>query len=240
MRLTEELIPAVVRSACGGETVSYQGQAISFAPPWRRLSVEEALVELGGLPLEAVGTAEGLRGAAEARGLQYPAEWGWAKLLVELFEALVEERLVQPTFITDFPAELSPLAKARPEAPRYVQRFELYVAGMEVANAYTELNDPREQRRRFEAQVRARAAGDEEAQGLDEDYLRALEYGLPPTAGEGIGIDRLVMILTDAASIRDVILFPHMRPEAATPLERGAQPEAGELPAGAPQPAAGG
>jgi lysyl-tRNA synthetase class 2 len=125
----------------------------------------------------------------------------------------VEDKLVQPTFVTDFPAELSPLAKARPDNPRYVQRFELYAAGMEIANAYTELNDPREQRRRFEAQARARAAGDEEAHVLDEDFLRALEYGLPPTAGEGIGIDRLVMILTDAPSIRDVILFPHMRPE---------------------------
>ena len=133
---------------------------------------------------------------------------------MELFEALGEARCVQPTFITDFPAELSPLAKARPDDPRYVQRFELYIAGMEVANAYSELNDPREQRRRFEAQVKAREAGDEEAQYLDEDFLRALEYGLPPTAGEGIGIDRLVMLLTDSASIRDVILFPLLRPEA--------------------------
>jgi len=214
MTLTEELLPAVVRSACGDERVVYQGQAISFAPPWTRLSVEEALIRVGGLAAADVATGESLRQAAEARGLAFPAEWGWAKLLVELFEALVEDKLLQPTFITDFPAELSPLAKARPEAPRYVQRFELYVAGMEVANAYTELNDPREQRRRFEAQARARVAGDEEAQPVDEDFLRALEYGLPPTAGEGIGIDRLVMILTDAPSIRDVILFPHMRPEA--------------------------
>jgi lysyl-tRNA synthetase class 2 len=140
--------------------------------------------------------------------------WSWAKLLMELFEVLGEARCIQPTFITDFPAELSPLAKARPEDPRYVQRFELYIAGMEVANAYTELNDPREQRRRFEAQVAAREAGDDEAQYLDEDFLRALEYGLPPTAGEGIGIDRLVMLLTDSPSIRDVILFPLLRPEA--------------------------
>jgi lysyl-tRNA synthetase class 2 len=138
-----------------------------------------------------------------------------------------EARCIQPTFITDFPAELSPLAKARPDDPRYVQRFELYIAGMEVANAYTELNDPREQRRRFEVQVAARDAGDEEAQHLDEDFLRALEYGLPPTAGEGIGIDRLVMLLTDSASIRDVILFPLLRPEgrpADTPIEAPASP----------------
>jgi lysyl-tRNA synthetase class 2 len=144
---------------------------------------------------------------------------------MELFEALGEARCVQPTFITDFPSELSPLAKARPDDPRYVQRFELYIAGMEVANAYSELNDPREQRRRFEAQVRAREAGDEEAQYLDEDFLRALEYGLPPTAGEGVGIDRLVMLLTDSPSIRDVILFPLLRPEAR-PGESAVEPAA--------------
>jgi lysyl-tRNA synthetase class 2 len=177
------------------------------------LSVEEALVTLGGLSRDDIRSAESLRAAAAARSIPINPEWGWAKLLTELFEALGEERCIQPTFITDFPSELSPLAKARPDAPQYVQRFELYVAGMEIANAYTELNDPREQRRRFEAQVRAREAGDEEAQYLDEDFLRALEYGLPPTAGEGIGIDRLVMLLTDSPSIRDVILFPLLRPE---------------------------
>ena len=132
--------------------------------------------------------------------------------------------------MTDFPAELSPLAKARTDDPRYVQRFELYVAGLEVANAYTELNDPREQRRRLEAQAKARAAGDEEAHSMDEDFLRALEYGLPPTAGEGIGIDRLVMLLTDAPSIRDVILFPLLRPEA-----RGVETTVGDSAPGAPR-----
>jgi lysyl-tRNA synthetase class 2 len=214
MALTEELLAQVARAACGSERVTYQGQEISFAAPWPRLSVEEALVTLGGLSAHEVRTAEGLRAAAAARGIPINPAWGWAKLLMELFEVLGEARCLQPTFITHFPAELSPLAKARPEDPRYVQRFELYIAGMEVANAYTELNDPREQRRRFEAQVQAREAGDEEAQYLDEDFLRALEYGLPPTAGEGIGIDRLVMLLTDSPSIRDVILFPLLRPEA--------------------------
>jgi lysyl-tRNA synthetase, class II len=214
MALTEELFLHVVRTTCGSDRVTYQGQELCFTPPWPRLSVEEALVRLGGLRLDEVRTAEGLRAAAAARNVPVNPAWGWAKLLMELFEALGEVRCVQPTFITDFPAELSPLAKARADDPRYVQRFELYIAGMEVANAYTELNDPREQRRRFEAQVRAREAGDEEAQYLDEDFLRALEYGLPPTAGEGVGIDRLVMLLTDSASIRDVILFPLLRPEA--------------------------
>jgi len=214
MALTEALLLHVVLATCASQRVTYQGQELCFAPPWPRLSVEEALVRLGGLRPEEVRTAEGLRAAAAARNVPVNPAWGWAKLLMELFEALGEAQCVQPTFITDFPAELSPLAKARPDDPRYVQRFELYIAGMEVANAYSELNDPREQRRRFEAQVAAREAGDEEAQYLDEDFLRALEYGLPPTAGEGIGIDRLVMLLTDSASIRDVILFPLLRPEA--------------------------
>ncbi len=230
MALTEELVPHVVRAACGSERVVYQGREISFTPPWPRLSVEEALVTLGGLRPEEVRTAEGLRAAAAAREVAVSPDWGWAKVLMEMFEALCEGCCLQPTFITDFPAELSPLAKARPDDPRYVQRFELYIAGMEIANAYTELNDPREQRRRFEAQAQAREAGDEEAQYLDEDFLRALEYGLPPTAGEGIGIDRLAMLLTDSPSIRDVILFPLLRPEA-----RSADPSVS-----APAPAASG
>ena len=215
MALTEELLPQVVRAVCGSDTITYQGRQISFAAPWPRLSLEEALVKLGGLRPQAVRTEAGLRAVAEASGIAVKPTWGWAKLLVELFEARVEEQLVQPTFVTDFPAELSPLAKARSDDPRNAQRFELYVAGLEIANAYTELNDPREQRRRLEAQAKARAAGDEEAHCMDEDFLRALEYGLPPTAGEGIGIDRLVMLLTDSPSIRDVILFPLLRPEAA-------------------------
>ena len=225
MALTEELFLHVVQTTCGSDRVTYQGQELRFAPPWPRLSVEEALVQLGGLRPDEVRTAEGLRAAAVARHVPVNPTWGWAKLLMELFEALGEARCVQPTFITDFPSELSPLAKARPDDPRYVQRFELYIAGMEVANAYSELNDPREQRRRFEAQVLAREAGDEEAQYLDEDFLRALEYGLPPTAGEGIGIDRLVMLLTDSASIRDVILFPLLRPEAR-PADSAVEPAA--------------
>jgi lysyl-tRNA synthetase class 2 len=219
MALTEELIPQVVRAVCGSETISYQGKVISFTPPWFCLIVEEALVKLGGLGPQDLGSQERLRTAARVSGIAVKPAWGWAKLLVELFEARVEAQLIQPTFVTDFPAELSPLAKVRPDDPRFAQRFELFVAGLEVANAYTELNDPREQRRRLEAQARARAAGDEEAHFLDEDFLRALEYGLPPTAGEGIGIDRLVMLLTDAPAIRDVILFPLLRPEARSPEE---------------------
>jgi lysyl-tRNA synthetase class 2 len=217
MVLTEELLPRIVRTVCGGDRVTYQGREISFAPPWPRLTLEEALVKMGRLTRDEVRSEEGLRKAADASGIAAKPAWGWGKLLAELFEARVEGQLVQPTFITDFPAELSPLAKARTDDPRYAQRFELYVAGLEVANAYTELNDPREQRRRLEAQAKARAAGDEEAHHMDDDFVRALEYGLPPTAGEGIGIDRLVMLLTDSPSIRDVILFPLLRPEGRGP-----------------------
>jgi len=217
MALTEELLPQIVRAVCGSDAITYQGHSISFAPPWPRLSLEEALVKIGSLSPGEVRSAERLRCAAEASGIPIKSPWGWAKLLVELFEARVQAQLIQPTFVTDFPAELSPLAKARTDDSRYAQRFELFVAGLEVANAYTELNDPREQRRRLEAQAKARAAGDEEAHSMDEDFLRALEYGMPPTAGEGIGIDRLVMLLTDVPSIRDVILFPLLKPEARGP-----------------------
>ncbi len=213
MELTEQLLSQIVRTVCGDHTVAYQGRDIRFRPPWPRLTLEEALVKLGGLSREEVRSEGSLRSAAQASDIAIRPGWGWAKLLTELFEARVEEQLIQPTFITDFPAELSPLAKARADDSRYAQRFELYVAGLEVANAYTELNDPREQRRRLEVQAKARAAGDEEAHYMDDDFVRALEYGLPPTAGEGIGIDRLVMLLTDAPSIRDVILFPLLRPE---------------------------
>jgi len=150
---------------------------------------------------------------AAREGIACPEFWGWGKILGELFERRVESHLLAPTFITDFPLEVSPLAKRSEKDPRLVQRFELYVAGMEVANAYSELNDPAEQRARFEDQLRRRLRGDDEAQAVDEEFLRALEFGMPPAAGEGIGIDRLVMLLADAASIREVILFPLLRPE---------------------------
>jgi lysyl-tRNA synthetase class 2 len=166
---------------------------------------------------EAVGEAD-LRdrdkAAALARRLRLELHpgWGAGKIATEIFERLNEDSLIQPTFVYDFPTEVSPLSKQKPDDPETVERFELYVGGFEVANAFSELNDPAEQRRRFEAQIAGRDAGDLEAHAMDEDYIRALEYGLPPTAGEGVGIDRLVMLLTNSSSIRDVILFPLMRP----------------------------
>jgi lysyl-tRNA synthetase class 2 len=176
------------------------------------LTLEEALVKLGGLDAQTLKTEDSVMETARRQGLAILPGWGRGKVLGELFDALVEPKLHQPTFIIDFPTELSPLAKARREDPQTVQRFELFAGGMEIANAYSELNDPREQRARFLDQLRRRDQGDLEAHGLDEDFLRALEYGMPPAAGAGIGIDRLVMLFTDSPSIRDVILFPLLKP----------------------------
>ncbi|MBI2883399.1 MAG: lysine--tRNA ligase [Candidatus Methylomirabilis oxyfera] len=212
MALTEEMLAHLAKGITGDPQVTYQGQPISFAPPWPKLTLEEALVKVGGLEAEALTTEEGVRATAGHHGITILPGWGRGKVLAELFDTLVESKLIQPTFIIDFPTELSPLAKATHGEPTTVQRFELFVGGMEIANASSELNDPREQRTRFLDQLRQRDQGDLEAHGLDEDFLRALEYGMPPTAGEGIGIDRLAMLLTDSPSIRDVILFPLLKP----------------------------
>ena len=212
MALTEELLAHLAKEIMGDQEVTYQGQRISFAPPWPKLTLEEALVNLAGLDAEVLTTEDGVSATAKRHGVSISPGWGRGKVMAELFDVLVEPKLLQPTFIIDFPTELSPLAKAKRGEPTTVQRFELFVGGMEIANAYSELNDPREQRARFLDQLRQRDQGDLEAHGLDEDYLRALEYGMPPTAGEGIGIDRLAMLFTDSASIRDVILFPLLKP----------------------------
>jgi lysyl-tRNA synthetase class 2 len=222
MELTEALFGDLGRALVGGLHVTYQGERIDLTPPWRRLRYLDGVAGALGLEPEALHDREAVRRAARelagARDVDMGA-WGWGAatptygMWKDVFEAFVEPTLVQPTFVIDFPTELSPLARQKRDDPRLVDRFELFVARMEVANAYSELNDPREQRQRFEAQLAARAAGDEEAHRLDEDYIRALEYGLPPTAGQGIGIDRLVMLFADRASIREVILFPLLRPE---------------------------
>ena len=220
MTLTEQLLATVAQEATGSEEVTVGDDTVSFAGPFRRMrlrqAVSEALAEKLGTPVseDDLRQRETVAALATQVGVEPSPEQGAGKITVEIFEALCERVLIQPTFIHDFPTEVSPLSKQRDDDPDTVERFELFVVGMELANAFSELNDPVEQRRRFDAQLREREAGDLEAHEMDEDYIRALEYGLPPTAGEGVGIDRLVMVLTDSPSIRDVILFPLMRPKA--------------------------
>jgi len=217
MTMTEALLSAVAREATGGDEVRFGGQTISFRPPYPRVTMRGAVVEAAAARLGSAVTEAELRdrdtaAALAARlGATPTSDHGAGKITAELFDLLCERTLTQPTFVHDFPTEVSPLSKQRADDPDTVERFELFVAGMEIANAFSELNDPVEQRRRFEAQRRDRRGGDLEAHEMDEDYIRALEYGLPPAAGEGVGIDRLVMVLTDSPSIRDVILFPLMR-----------------------------
>ena len=210
MGVVELLMATAAEAAGGGRRRTFQGMEISLESPFRRVSFVDGLAEaLGTDPLEA--SEEELRSRAETQGAGQLEDAGRGRLLDKLFSELVQPQLVQPTFVVDYPKELSPLAKEKRGAPRLTERFELFVAGEELANAFSELNDPIAQRIRFEDQAALRAAGDAEAQPVDEDYIRALEYGLPPTGGVGIGIDRLVMLLTDRASIRDVILFPTLR-----------------------------
>jgi lysyl-tRNA synthetase class 2 len=220
MALTEEMLSAVAREAIGTDQVQFGEHQISLAPPYRRVSLREGAREAATARLGTDIAAGDLRqrdvaaGLAGRLNLEIHPQWGAGKIATEIFERLNEHALIQPTFVYDFPTEVSPLSKQKSDDPETVERFELYIGGFEVANAFSELNDPAEQRRRFEGQLADRAAGDQEAHAMDEDYIRALEYGLPPTAGEGVGIDRLVMLLTNSPSIRDVILFPLMRPRS--------------------------
>jgi len=219
MTLTEEMLPFVAQQAGTADTVTFNGHAISFTPPFRRISLREgaraaASKRLGAdVPAEALRSRETAAALAAQLGVPIAPGMGPGKIAAEIFEALCEEDLIQPTFVYDFPTEVSPLSKQKPDDPDTVERFELYAGGFELANAFSELNDPVEQRRRFEDQLKSRAGGDEEAHAMDEDYIRALEFGMPPAGGEGVGIDRLVMLLTGSPSIRDVILFPLMRPK---------------------------
>ncbi|HUP44781.1 MAG TPA: lysine--tRNA ligase [Thermoanaerobaculia bacterium] len=235
MALTEELLSGLVTDIKDTDTVPFRGNEISFRRPFARFTMKEAIVHFAaqkGLEMETawLEDRERLAGLVAKYGQHHPVKadgteapkgtrvqqiekMNDGKLVAELFESIAEEHLINPTFITDFPVEVSPLSKQRKDDPRYVERFELYIGGMEVANAFSELNDPDEQDRRFQQQLSERARGDEEAHQADDDYVNALQYGMPPTGGEGVGIDRLTMILTDSASIRDVILFPLMRPK---------------------------
>ena len=213
MDLTEELLCHVAREVLGTLDFEYQGTPISFQRPWRRLTVREAILEYGDIDPKALNDRDLAYAYAQRLGLDLPSDIGYGKLITEIFEEVAEAKLIQPTFITAYPTEVSPLSRKSDQDPEIVDRFEFFCAGREMANAFSELNDPRDQKERFLLQVAAKDKGDEEAHYMDEDYIRALEYGMPPTAGEGIGIDRLVMLLTDSPSIRDVILFPQLRKE---------------------------
>jgi lysyl-tRNA synthetase class 2 len=213
MALAEALVKHVAREVAGGMRLLFQGQEIDLGVPFARRTLRDALREASGVDIAVARDLKALRAAAHERGLDPGDAPTWGVLVDELFSHHVEPELVQPTFITHHPVDLSPLAKASAEDPQLAERFELFVAGMEIANAFSELNDPEVQRERFEAQQRAARQGDEEAHPMDEDYLRALEHGMPPTGGLGVGIGRLAMVLADAPSLREVKLFPHMRPE---------------------------
>jgi lysyl-tRNA synthetase class 2 len=212
MDLTEELITGIAEALNRSATISYQGETINFLGQWRRMSLFSALVELGGIDQNLLNDREGLLNFAARGGVQVTKTGQLGKVITKLFDTLVEPKLIQPTFVTGYPTEVSPLSRRSDQEPGLTERFELFIAGREIANGFSELNDPVDQHQRFTQQVQGRESGDEEAHRMDEDYIEALEYGMPPTAGEGIGIDRLVMLLTDAASIREVILFPHMKP----------------------------
>jgi lysyl-tRNA synthetase class 2 len=213
--LTEDLITTLAKDVCGTLELTYQGKAIDLRPPWKRIGMPDAIAERHGVSRDVVRDRDSASRLARSVGVAVKPDDTLGQIQAALFEHSVEGDIVNPTFITDFPTDISPLAKRRPDDSSLTERFELLIAGREVANGFSELNDPIDQRQRFEAQAAQRARGDEEAHRVDEDFLRALEHGMPPTAGEGIGIDRLVMLLTDQASIRDVILFPQMKPETS-------------------------
>ncbi len=212
MEFTEEMFRTVARNLTGATSFVYQGESIDFAGPWRRMTLLDALEEIGGIESGLLRDREQLLAAAARKGIKIVKTGRLGKVITKLFDVLVEPRLIQPTFITGYPVEVSPLSRRCDTDPSTTDRFELFIAGQEIANGFSELNDPEDQNERFVQQMSDREAGDVEAHIMDSDYIKALEYGMPPTAGEGIGIDRLTMLLADAGSIREVILFPHMRP----------------------------
>jgi lysyl-tRNA synthetase class 2 len=209
--MLEQMVAAAAEHATGSTTVGWQGQEVDLAPPWRRVPFRDALLEASGVDVLAHDDADGLRAAMRAAGYEAPEDATWGKLVDGLLSQAVEPTLIQPTILHDYPLELSPFAKRHPEDPRLVERFEAFAGGMEIANAFTELNDPDDQRERFAMAARDLAAGDDEAQPHDEDFLIALEHGMPPTGGLGLGVDRLAMLLADRPTIREVVLFPARR-----------------------------
>jgi len=213
MSLTEEIVAAAAQAVCGGLQISYGGQEIDLTPPWRRLSIPDALRQYAGIDISDLLDDASAARIADERGIEIGGPKTAAAVLKKIVDETVEPQLIAPTHLTGHPVLISPLAKRSPANPELTDRFETFICGKELANAFSELNDPIDQRSRFESQARDRSAGDEEAHPMDEDFLEALEYGLPPTGGLGIGIDRLLMLLTDTHSIREVILFPLMRPQ---------------------------
>jgi lysyl-tRNA synthetase class 2 len=214
MELTENLVSHLAEEVLETKTLEYEETELDFTAPWNRITMVEAVKKYADVDFTEFDTAEEAYEAAESVGVKPEKGLSYGEVLNEVFEIRVEDKLIQPTFIMDYPIEVSPLAQKIEDDPRFTYRFEAFVYGREIANAFSELNDPEEQKRRFEKQVEMREAGDEEAQMMDYDFIRALEYGMPPTGGLGIGIDRLIMLLTDSSSIRDVILFPTIRPES--------------------------
>lgn len=214
MDLTEDLMRGLAQDVMGTSTIVYQGESFDFSQPFVRMSVRDSILHFNpDVTDEQIDSLDGAKAVAASLKIPLKASYGLGKIQIEIFEKTVEHRLLQPTFITEYPAEVSPLARRNDQNPFITDRFEFFVGGREIGNGFSELNDAEDQAERFLKQVEDKDAGDDEAMHYDADYIRALEYGMPPTAGEGIGIDRLVMLFTDAPSIRDVILFPHMRPE---------------------------
>ncbi len=216
MTLAEDAFSHTAREVLGSTQITYQGNAIDLTPPWRRLPMSDAILEQTGVNIDELPTLDLLTQRVQEQRLEVDPQPTHGKLVDEIFSEYVEPKLIQPTFIIDFPLELSPFAKKKPDKPHLVERFELFIGGLELGNAFSELNDPLDQRDRFVAQREQWEAGDEEAHPMDEDYIRALEYGMPPTGGMGWGIDRMVMLFTDQSSIREVILFPHLRTKEVT------------------------
>jgi lysyl-tRNA synthetase class 2 len=214
MDLTEVMFEHIVQSVCGSTSLEYQGETIDFSQGWKRIPMIESLSEIGGLDPAILNDTQALLDYAEGHDIHIAKKDRHGKVLTKLFDTLVEPKLIQPTFITGYPVEVSPLSRKSDTDPELTDRFELFIAGREIANGFSEINDPEDQNDRFLMQVRQRDEGNDEAHIMDSDYVETLEYGMPPTAGEGIGIDRLVMLLTDSPSIREVILFPHMKQNA--------------------------
>ena len=213
MRLTEQLIARAATDTLGTTVVEWDGQTIDLTPPFARRTMIDLVKEHGGVSVHPSQPVEEVRAICDDLEVPYESHWGSGKLLLEIYEHTTESKLIAPTYVCDYPIEVSPLARTHRDDPTLTERFELIIGGREIANAFSELNDPIEQRRRFEAQAELKRKGDAEANDVDDDYIRALEYGLPPTGGMGMGIDRIVMLLAGVTSIKEVILFPHLRPE---------------------------